>query len=132
MIAERAPEARKSKLLRALSVSLLYGYHDHALALARGSSDVLSAKEIALIEARITAAGCPGSGIPQFPGRRQLAAIFKRLWETCLSRRGLVDQRFRGGEPAVGSLEAGSLGSMSSDSSGSGAATISPAISTWL
>jgi hypothetical protein len=82
VIAERAPEARKSKLLRALSVSLLYGYHDHALALARGASDALSAKEISLIEARITAGGRPGSGIPQFPGRRQLAAILKRLWET--------------------------------------------------
>ena len=83
VIAERAAEARKSKLLRALSVSLLYGYHDHALAIARGSGDVLSAKETALIEARITAGGRPASEIPQFPGRRQLAAIFKRLWETC-------------------------------------------------
>jgi hypothetical protein len=64
-------------------VSLLYGYHDHALALARGSGAVLTAKEIALIDARITAAGRPGGGIPQFPGRRQLAAIFKRLWEAC-------------------------------------------------
>jgi len=83
VIAERAAEARKSKLLRALSVSLLYGYHDHALTIARGSGDVLSAKETALIEARITAGSRPGSTIPQFPGRRQLAAIFKRLWEAC-------------------------------------------------
>jgi FkbM family methyltransferase len=83
VISERAPDARKGKLLRALSVSLLYGYHDHALALARASGEVLSPAEIALIETRITAAGQPGGALPQFPGRRQLAAIFKRLWETC-------------------------------------------------
>ena len=70
VIAERAPEARRSKLLRALSVVSLYGYHDHALALARGSGDVLSTKEIALIEARITAGGRQATGIPPFPGRR--------------------------------------------------------------
>jgi FkbM family methyltransferase len=82
MIADGPPDARKSKLLRAVSVSLLYGYHDHAIALARGGRDVLSASEIALIDARIASAG-HGSGLPQFPGRRHLAAIFKRLWETC-------------------------------------------------
>jgi hypothetical protein len=83
MVAEHAPDARKSKVLRALSVSLLYGYRDYAIAIARSASDVLSADEVALIEARIGEAGRPGGTVPRFPGRRQLAAIFKRLWKAC-------------------------------------------------
>jgi hypothetical protein len=83
MLSGLGAEARKSKLLRAVSVSLLYGYHDYAIAIARHAGDVLSPDEIALIEARIAEAGQPGTGVPRFPGRRHLAAIFKRLWKVC-------------------------------------------------
>jgi FkbM family methyltransferase len=83
MVGRLGPDLRKSKVLRAISVSLLYGYHDYALAIARSAADLLSPDEIALVESRITAAGQPGDGVPEFPGRRQLAAVFKRLWKAC-------------------------------------------------
>ena len=83
MVRGLEPDLRKSKVLRALSVSLLYGYHDYALAIARSAADLLSRDEIALIESRITAAGQPGDTVPRFPGRRHLAAVFKRLWRAC-------------------------------------------------
>jgi FkbM family methyltransferase len=77
---------RKSKLLRAISVSLLYGYYDYALEIARQAGSTLSPEERALIEQRLRERGAPGEALPAFPGRRRLAALLRRLWKFCRVR----------------------------------------------
>jgi FkbM family methyltransferase len=79
-------EMRRSKLLRAVSVSLLYGYFDYAFEVVRSSGAVLDSQEQAVIEARLREAGAPSSPFSRFPGRRKLAAAFHRLWKLCVQR----------------------------------------------
>ena len=80
------PELRKSKVLRAISISLLYGYSDYALEILRVAGDVFSADERGAIEAHLRESGGTAGGFADFPGRRQLAAAFHRLWKLCLPR----------------------------------------------
>jgi FkbM family methyltransferase len=77
----RLPAAlKKSKVLRAISVALLYGYVDYAIEIARGAGVMFSAEERAAIERRLhTRAGDP---LAAFPGRRSVAAVWRRLWRT--------------------------------------------------
>jgi len=78
------PALRKGKLLKALSVCLLYGYYDYALEVTREAGDVLSADERATIERRLYEGG-RRRGV-RFPGRRRLAAALRRLWKLCQPR----------------------------------------------
>jgi FkbM family methyltransferase len=71
--------ARRSKVLRAMSVALLYGYVDYALALAHAFGDVFTGDERAIIATRLAAFG-PADILPAFPGRQPLALAFRRLW----------------------------------------------------
>ncbi len=77
---------RKAKLLKALSVSILYGYYDYALEMARQSAAVLDADERAAIEGQLGTAASDGGPIPKFPGRRQVAAAAHRLWKLSADR----------------------------------------------
>jgi len=85
-LAPLAPELRKSKVLRAISISLLYGYSDYALEILRVAGDVFAADERGAIERQLRESSRPGGFPSDFPGRRQLAAAFHRLWRLCLPR----------------------------------------------
>lgn len=78
-----SPDKRKSKVLRAISVALLYGYFDYALDIAASSGDALSAEERALIDRRLRQRGEHHGPLPAFPGRRRLASALRRLWKVC-------------------------------------------------
>lgn len=77
-----APGLRKSKVLRAISIALLYGYVDYALSIAAAASD-LSPEERTLIERRLREGGEPHGPLPLFPGRRRVASALRRLWKLC-------------------------------------------------
>lgn len=79
-------ELRKSKVLRALSIAVLYGYYDYALEIARELGGAFSADERELVERRLREAGSSGRGLPAFPGRRRLAGALRRLWKACRLR----------------------------------------------
>ena len=85
-LAPLTPELRKSKVLRAISISLLYGYSDYALEILRVASDVFDADERGAIERHLRESGGPAGVLSDFPGRRHLAAAFHRLWKLCLPR----------------------------------------------
>ena len=82
-LAQLPPEIRKSKVLRAISIALLYGYVDYALEIGPGAGAVLSQDERRLIERRLREAGEHHGALPVFPGRRRLASAFRRLWKVC-------------------------------------------------
>jgi hypothetical protein len=83
-VADLDPTLRKGKVLRAMSISLLYGYRDYALEIAREAGDVFSADERAAIEQRLREH--VGRRNVRFPGRRILAAALHRLWKVCRPR----------------------------------------------
>jgi len=72
------PAERKSKLLKAVSVALLYGYADYALEIARDQSDVLTDDERRLIATALGSDASSGAE-PTIPGRRQLASALNKL-----------------------------------------------------
>ncbi len=74
------PEARKAKLLRAISICLLYGYLDYALEILEFASSVLPEGERRLAEQALTAGRTDRDRIPHFRGRRRIADIFHFLW----------------------------------------------------
>jgi hypothetical protein len=69
-----------------MSISLLYGYSDYALEILHVAGDVFAPDERVAIDRQLRANGGPGSVASDFPGRRQLAAMFHRLWKLCLPR----------------------------------------------
>ena len=71
-------EARRSKVLRAVSVALLYGYFDYALEIAAGFDGILSGEDRTVIEHRVRGAGGRRRGA--YPGQRRLAGALRRLW----------------------------------------------------
>jgi FkbM family methyltransferase len=73
--------AQRSKVLKAISIALLYGYHDYALDLAQNSGEALSAEDRAAIEASLSQAAIVGTPLQRLPGRRYLAGAFYRLWK---------------------------------------------------
>jgi FkbM family methyltransferase len=85
MIGHLDPDLQKSKLLRALSISTLYGYFDYAIEMLRDAGGFLAADERALIERRLREGGGRNPSTT-FPGRRQLAAMLHRLWRVVRSR----------------------------------------------
>lgn len=82
-VAALPAESRKSKVLRAISVALLYGYYDYAIEIAREAGDALPTDERALIDRRLRECGAAHGPVPAFPGRRRLAGALRRLWKIC-------------------------------------------------
>ncbi len=76
---------QKSKVLRALSVALLYGYHDYALEIAR-NAPALAPDERALIEQQLHHVAGQPSRMTKFPGRRHVEAVLHRLWRMARRR----------------------------------------------
>jgi FkbM family methyltransferase len=74
-------DRRRSKLLRAVSVALLYGYFDYALDIVQKSGGIPDAADRALIETQLREAGTHEGSIPRFPGRHRLALASRWLWK---------------------------------------------------
>jgi FkbM family methyltransferase len=79
-VASHPAELAKSKLLRAMSVALLYGYWDYAFDIARDTAACFSPDEHAAILDGLRRSGSARRRW-QVPGRHMLAAIFHRLWK---------------------------------------------------
>jgi FkbM family methyltransferase len=77
-------DARKSKVLRAISVSLLYGYWDYALQMARETGEFFDPEERAILVESLRKSGAEGRNQWRFPGRPFLAKVFHRLWKLSL------------------------------------------------
>lgn len=82
-VSELPADLRKGKILRAISIALLYGYVDYALAIGAAALDVLSAEERSTIEHQLRKAGEDHGPLPLFPGRRRVASALRRLWRMC-------------------------------------------------
>jgi FkbM family methyltransferase len=82
-LASAAPEAAKSKVLKAISIAVLYGYYDFALELCASAAHRITPEDRAVIERRLRSVARPGDALPNFPGRRLFAAGFHRLWKMC-------------------------------------------------
>jgi FkbM family methyltransferase len=74
-------EARKAKLLRAISICILYGYLDYALEVLDFAGGVLSEGERKLAEQALTAGRTGRDWIPHFRGRRRIADALHFLWQ---------------------------------------------------
>jgi FkbM family methyltransferase len=79
------PQLRRSKVLKAISVALLYGYCDYALDIAQNAGEVLSQEDRATIEASLKQAVVTAP-LQALPGRRYLAAGLYRLWKAFRQR----------------------------------------------
>jgi FkbM family methyltransferase len=79
-VGSSSTERRKSKVLKAMSVALLYGYVDYALEIARSAGDLFDRDDREVIDQQL------GQGHPSpmaaFPGRRQIAGALCRLCKT--------------------------------------------------
>jgi FkbM family methyltransferase len=82
-LARLPADVRKSKVLRAISVALLYGSFDYALEIGATAGDALSANERTIIAHRLRQRGEHHGPLPPFPGRRRLASAFRRLYTLC-------------------------------------------------
>jgi len=86
MLGALPPDARRPKLLKALSASVLYGYYDYALAMVRQAGSVFDAEERGDIERGLLQDHPGDEALPTFPGRRQVAAAAHRLWKLSVER----------------------------------------------
>ena len=73
------PADRVGKVLRALSVALLYGYDDYALEIAR-DAPALAPAQRELIERELRGHSASAAATAGFPGQRQMAGALHRLW----------------------------------------------------
>jgi FkbM family methyltransferase len=81
-LADLAPDARRAKALKAISIAVLYGYQDYAIELARRMT-ALSSSERAAIDAALRRDEGRAGLLPRFPGRRRLASALYKLWRLC-------------------------------------------------
>ena len=79
------PADRVGKVLRALSVALLYGYDDYALEIAR-DAPALAPAQRELIERELRGQSIKTSATTELPGRRQIAGALHRLWRIARQR----------------------------------------------
>ena len=71
---------RKSKLLRAIAITLLYGYLDYAAAIFELGKDAFSSKEKRIFYQEIKKHIVSAVRLPYFPGRGRIATLFKKLY----------------------------------------------------
>jgi FkbM family methyltransferase len=77
-IASLDADRRKAKILKALSVALVYGYADYAIEIASDQASLFSPEERATIGERLVAP-YHRSGPRTFPGQRRVAGALRRL-----------------------------------------------------
>ncbi len=76
----RAPADRqRSKVLKAISIALLYGYVDLAVEMVKGAPRGLSSADRETIERRLRRTATARSPLPAFPGKGRIASAFGRL-----------------------------------------------------
>ncbi len=71
---------KKSKVLRAVSICILYGYLDYAFEIFNQKSDLFNNNEIQLFKRCIERNVPLVSKIPNFPGRGAMASVLYRLY----------------------------------------------------
>jgi FkbM family methyltransferase len=72
-------DARKGKILKALAISLLYGYADYALEIAGRTGDLWSPDERAAIDHRLRARTGAREARPSLPSWRRFGAALRQL-----------------------------------------------------
>lgn len=72
--------AKKSKVLKAISICFLYGYFDYALEVLDTASGLFDKAECQMIEERIRRNTRYESKIPNFKGKGKIANVFYYLW----------------------------------------------------
>jgi len=91
-------DTRKAKILKMISIALLYGYVDYALEVARAMAAALTSDELSTVEQALRAHANPSA---DFPGRRQLASAFRQLWR----RTRVRDDAWSVSDADLGNLE---------------------------
>jgi FkbM family methyltransferase len=91
-------DTRKSKVLKMISIALLYGYVDYALEVASAMSSALAQNEAVTVAEALRTHANPSA---KFPGRRQLASAFRRLWR----RTRVRDDAWSVSDADLGNLE---------------------------
>lgn len=76
----------RAKLLKAISVAILYGYFDYALEITAAAGQLLTADERAVVGRLLSLERSGYSPLPNFFGRRRLAAAAHRLWQIFVQR----------------------------------------------
>lgn len=99
MLGTFTKDLARSKVLRAISIALLYGYVDYALAIANATS-ALSVQERDVVNEALRSRN-PARRHPMFPGRRRLAAVFRSLWR--LTR--VSDEGWSVSDSGIGNLD---------------------------
>lgn len=77
---------KKSKILRALSICLLYGYFDYALELFRMNKDLFSLAETESVESYVIDNGHKYQGRLRFPGQKKISDLIYKFWKTLRPR----------------------------------------------
>lgn len=99
MVAGLPADLKRSKILRAISVALLYGYVDYALAIANETS-AFPGDERGQVSETLRARN-PARQRVVFPGQRGLAAAFRGLWR----RMRLSDEGWSVSDSGIGNLD---------------------------
>jgi FkbM family methyltransferase len=86
LLSKLEPARRPAKLLKSLSVSILYGYFDYALAILAAAGSVLSADDQRVAREAVLSAGKEHDPMPTFPGRTHVARAARRLWKLSAER----------------------------------------------
>ena len=84
------PAMRKAKLLKALSITALYGYFDYALELLHALGDLLTPEERAIADRWLRTSGGQIATSP-LPGQRFVASVLHRLWKLAQPRAADAD-----------------------------------------
>lgn len=84
---------KKSKVLRAVSICILYGYLDYAFEIFNQTSDVFNSNETQLFRRHIERSVALESKIPNFPGRALLAAKSYALYRLLRTHHGWAKAR---------------------------------------
>jgi FkbM family methyltransferase len=74
------PATRKAKLLKTLSITVLYGYFDYALEVLNALGELLTPEERTLVDRWLRTSGGQIASSP-LPGQRFLASVLHRLWK---------------------------------------------------
>lgn len=75
------PELRKTKVLKAISLSILYGYLDYALEILNEVGKVFDEKEKILIHRNLEAQVPQSKRLPKFPGRGRLTRVVTAMYK---------------------------------------------------
>jgi FkbM family methyltransferase len=81
IVSSLEPQLQKPKVLKAMSIALLYGYADYALEIASAAGDLFSTEDRTVIIQRLGARDPRFGAGPRVPGRRHVANLLRRLWK---------------------------------------------------